>query len=166
MIDSHPVEPTNELVGIPYFERMSPACEMEVVVGVNDRAINPSTWSTWVGTIDDDIVEGVMRCCDKPATANPDFDPLNPDPSTAAAPHRVFNIGKSQPVELMRFIEVIEQALAKKAIKQFLPIQPGDVVSTASDTNALARWVGFNPSTPLTFGVEKFVHWYADFYSS
>ena len=114
----------------------------------------------------DDIVEGVMRCCDKPATANPDFDPLDPDPSTAAAPHRVFNIGNSQPVELMRFIEVIEQALAKKAIKQFLPIQPGDVVSTASDTNALARWVGFNPSTPLTFGVEKFVHWYADFYSS
>ena len=114
----------------------------------------------------DDIVEGVMRCCDKPATANPDFDPLEPDPSTAAAPHRVFNIGNSQPVELMRFIEVIEQALAKKAIKQFLPIQPGDVVSTASDTNALARWVGFNPATPLTFGVEKFVHWYADFYSS
>mgnify|MGYP001161025780 FL=1 len=114
----------------------------------------------------DDIVEGVMRCCDKPATSNPDFDPLNPDPSTAAAPHRVFNIGNSQPVELMRFIEVIEQALAKKAIKQFLPIQPGDVVSTASDTNALKRWVGFNPSTPLSFGVEKFVRWYADFYSS
>ena len=114
----------------------------------------------------DDIVEGVMRCCDKPATSNPDFDPLNPDPSTAAAPHRVFNIGNSQPVELMRFIEVIEQALAKKAIKQFLPIQPGDVVSTASDTNALKRWVGFNPSTPLSFGVEKFVRWYVDFYSS
>ena len=114
----------------------------------------------------DDIVEGVMRCCDKPATANPDFDPLDPDPATAAAPHRVFNIGNSQPVELMRFIEVIEQALAKKAIKQFLPIQPGDVVSTASDTKALERWVGFNPSTPLTLGVEKFVRWYTDFYSS
>ena len=67
----------------------------------------------------DDIVEGVMRCCDKPATANPEFDPLEPDPSTAAAPHRVFNIGNSQPTELMRFIEVMEQALGVKRLRIF-----------------------------------------------
>ena len=78
----------------------------------------------------DDIVEGVIRCCDKPATANPYFDPLQPDPATAAAPHRLFNIGNSQPTELLRFIEVMEQALGQEAIKDFQPMQPGDVVAT------------------------------------
>ena len=84
-----------------------------------------------------DIVEGVLRCCDKPATANSDFDPLQPDPATAAAPHRLFNIGNSQPTELLRFIEVMEQALRQEAIKDFQPMQPGDVVATAADTQAL-----------------------------
>ena len=108
----------------------------------------------------DDIVEGVMRCCDKPATANPDFDPLNPDPATAAAPHRVFNIGNSQPTELLRFIEVMEQALGREAVKVFQPMQPGDVVATAADTSALEKWIGFKPSTSLVIGVNKFVEWY------
>ena len=91
----------------------------------------------------DDIVEGVLRCCDKPATANAAFDPLQPDPATAAAPHRVFNIGNSQPTELLRFIAVMEEALGLKAIKDFQPMQPGDVVATAADTQALVRmgWV-------------------------
>ena len=87
-------------------------------------------------TFIDDIVEGLMRCCDKPATANPEFDPLRPDPATAAAPHRVFNIGNSQPTELLRFIEVMEEALGRKSIKDFQPMQPGDVVATAADTEA------------------------------
>ena len=100
----------------------------------------------------DDIVEGVLRCCDKPATANPEFDPLQPDPATAAAPHRVFNIGNSQPTELLRFIEVMEQALGRKAIKDFQPMQPGDVVATAADTSALEQWVGFKPSTSIETG--------------
>ncbi len=112
----------------------------------------------------DDIVEGVLRCCDKPATFNSDFDPLHPDPATAAAPHRVFNIGNSQPTELLRFIEVIEQALGKEAIKDFQPMQPGDVVATAADTKALEDWVGFCPSTPIEEGVDRFARWYREFY--
>ena len=113
----------------------------------------------------DDIVEGVLRCCDKPATVNPAFDPLQPDPATAAAPHRVFNIGNSQPVELMRFIEMMEQALGKTAIKQLLPMQPGDVVSTAADTAALEEWVGISPSTRLEDGIKLFTDWYLDFFA-
>ena len=113
----------------------------------------------------DDIVEGVMRCCDKPATVNPDFDPLQPDPATAAAPHRVFNIGNSQPTELLHFIELMEQALGREAIKHFQPMQPGDVVETAANTDALERWINFKPSTTLRFGVERFTEWFLDFYS-
>ena len=113
----------------------------------------------------DDIVEGVIRCCDKPATANPEFDPLKPDPATAAAPHRVFNIGNSQPIELLRFIEVMEQALGREAKKDFQPMQPGDVVATAADTTALERWVGFKPATNVEDGVNSFARWYFNFYS-
>ena len=112
----------------------------------------------------DDIVEGILRCCDKPATANSDFDALNPDPATAAAPHRVFNIGNSQPTELLHFIEVMEQALGRDAVKDFQPIQPGDVVATAADTKALENWIGFKPSTPIEIGVQCFSEWYLDFY--
>jgi UDP-glucuronate 4-epimerase len=112
----------------------------------------------------DDIVEGVMRCCEKPAIANPEFDPLNPDPATAAAPHRVFNIGNSQPTELLRFIEVMERALGREAIKDFQPMQPGDVVATAADTGSLEAWIGFKPATPLEFGIKNFTEWYAQFY--
>ena len=113
----------------------------------------------------DDIVEGVLRCCDKPATADPLFDPLNPDPATAAAPHRVFNIGNSQPTPLLRFIEVMEQALGREAIRNFQPMQPGDVVATAADTRALEDWVGFRPSTSIEVGVERFARWYRNFYA-
>ena len=112
----------------------------------------------------DDIVEGVIRCCDKPATIDQTFDPLQPDPATAAAPHRVFNIGNSQPTELLHFIEVMEQALGCKAIKDFQPMQPGDVVATAADTQALEAWVGFRPSTPIEVGVGHFARWYREFY--
>ena len=112
----------------------------------------------------DDIVEGVLRCCDKPATPNVDFDPLHPDPATAASPHRVFNIGNSHPTELLRFIEVMEQALGQKAIKDFQPMQLGDVVATAADTQALEDWVGFKPSTSIEIGVERFAAWYRQFH--
>ena len=111
----------------------------------------------------DDIVEGVIRCCDKPATANPDFDALQPDPATASAPHRLFNIGNSQPTDLMRFITVMEQALGREAVKDFQPMQPGDVVATAADTHALERWVGFRPSTSIETGVSLFARWYRDY---
>ena len=113
----------------------------------------------------DDIVEGVLRCCDKPATPNPDFDPLNPDPATAAAPHRVFNIGNSQPTPLLRFIEVMEQAFGQEAVKDFQPMQPGDVVATAANTAALEAWVGFRPCTPIELGVERFAAWYRGYFN-
>ena len=112
----------------------------------------------------DDIVEGVLRCCDKPATSNRDFDPMQPDPATAAAPHRVFNIGNSQPTELLRFIEVMEQAFGREAIKDFQPMQPGDVVATAANTEALEAWVGFKPSTSIEEGIQRFADWYQHFY--
>ena len=112
----------------------------------------------------DDIVEGVLRCCDKPATTNPTFDPFAPDPATAAAPHRVFNIGNSQPTPLLRFIEVMEEAFGRHAIKDFLPMQPGDVVATAADTSALEQWVGFKPSTSIETGLDSFARWYRDYF--
>jgi UDP-glucuronate 4-epimerase len=112
----------------------------------------------------DDIVEGVIRCLDKPATPDPAFDPLDPNPATAAAPHRLFNIGNSQPTPLLRFIEVLEDALGVKAIPQFEPMQPGDVAATAADTSALEAWVGFAPHTPLEVGIGHFARWYREYY--
>jgi len=108
----------------------------------------------------DDIVEGVVRCLDKPATAAATFDPMAPDPATAAVPHRLFNIGNSEPVALLDFIGALEQALGKAAIQQLEPMQPGDVTATAADTSALEGWVGFAPHTPLAVGVEHFADWY------
>jgi UDP-glucuronate 4-epimerase len=110
----------------------------------------------------DDIAEGVIRCLDKPATADPLFDPLQPNPATAAVPHRVFNIGNAQPTELLRFIEVLEQALGRRAIQDLQPMQPGDVVATAADTSALEAWVGFRPSTSIEQGVDAFARWYRE----
>ena len=107
----------------------------------------------------DDIVEGVIRCLDKTATADPSFDPLDPNPATAEVPHRLFNIGNSQPTPLLRFIELLEQSLGVEAIKNFQPMQPGDVVATAADTSALEAWVGFQPNTPLELGLERFAAW-------
>ena len=113
----------------------------------------------------DDIAEGVIRCLDKPATADPHFDPVHPDPATAAVPHRLFNIGNSQPIELLRFIEVLEQALGREAIRDLQPMQPGDVPATAADTSALEAWVGFRPTTPIETGVERFAAWYRQFHA-
>ena len=110
----------------------------------------------------DDIVEGVIRCLDKPATADPQFDPLQPNPATAAVPHRLFNIGNAQPTPLLHFIAVLEQALGRSAIQDLQPMQPGDVVATAADTSALEAWVGFRPSTSIEQGVEAFARWYLD----
>ena len=114
----------------------------------------------------DDIAEGVIRCLDKPATADPHFDPLHPDPATASVPHRLFNIGNSQPIELLRFIEVLEQALGREAIRDLQPMQPGDVPATAADTSALEAWVGFRPTTAIETGVERFAGWYRDYFGS
>lgn len=104
----------------------------------------------------DDIVEGVIRVCDKPATA------VNPNISNA--PYRIFNIGNNQPEKLMDFISTIEQAIGKSAVKEFLPMQAGDVPATYADTIALEAWVGFKPHTPLKEGIERFIAWYANYY--
>jgi UDP-glucuronate 4-epimerase len=110
----------------------------------------------------DDIVEGVIRCLDKSASPDPHFDPLQPNPATAAAPHRLFNIGNSRPIPLLRFIEVLEEALGRPAIRDLQPIQPGEVVATAADTSALEAWVGFRPTTAIETGVARFAAWYQD----
>lgn len=112
----------------------------------------------------DDIVEGVIRVLDKPATPNPDFDPLRPDPGSSRAPYRVFNIGNNSPVPLMDFISAIEKALGITAEKNFLPMQDGDVPATYADVDALNDWVGFAPSTPIEEGVRRFVSWYREYY--
>ena len=112
----------------------------------------------------DDIVEGIVRCIDKPAESNLQFDSANPDPSSSGAPYRVFNIGNNQPTPLMDFIGALEVALGKTAKKKYLPIQPGDVPATSANTDELAAWVGFKSSTAVTQGVTKFVDWYRDYY--
>jgi UDP-glucuronate 4-epimerase len=108
----------------------------------------------------DDIVEGVLRVLDKPATANPHYDPAAPDPASSSAPWRVFNIGNSTPVPLLAFIDTMERALGVAAVREMLPLQPGDVLATHADTSALDAWVGFSPSTPLSVGVQRFTDWF------
>ena len=105
----------------------------------------------------DDIVEGVVRTMDKVATANPEWDGAKPDPGTSAAPYRLYNIGNNQPVELMDFIACIEKAVGKKANKNFLPMQPGDVPETFADVDELVAEIGFQPKTPIEEGVRRFV---------
>lgn len=112
----------------------------------------------------DDIVEGVIRVLDKTATANPDYDASNPDPATAAAPYRVFNIGNGNPTPLMDYIGALESALGIKAKKNFMPMQLGDVPATSADTTELGKWVGFQPDTPMRDGVQHFVEWYLGYY--
>jgi UDP-glucuronate 4-epimerase len=113
----------------------------------------------------DDIIESLIRVLDKPALPDPRFDPAHPDPATSWAPHRVFNIGNSNPTPLMDYIEAIELALGMTAQKQFLPMQPGDVPATAADTSALEAWTGFRPDTSMREGVARFVAWYREFYA-
>lgn len=112
----------------------------------------------------DDIVEAVVRLVDKPATADPEFDPGAPDPATSNAPYRVFNIGNSRPTPLMSYIAALEQAIGTKAEMNMLPMQAGDVPATAADTRALEQWIGFKPGTPIETGIGRFVDWYKAFY--
>jgi len=116
-------------------------------------------------TFVDDIIESLTRVLDKPAAPDPAFDPALPDPATSWAPHRVFNIGNSNPTPLMDYIEAVENALGITAAKEYLPMQPGDVPATAADTSALEAWTGFKPNTPVKDGVARFVAWYREFYS-
>ena len=112
----------------------------------------------------DDIVEGILRVLDKPATPDSRYDPLHPNPGTSTAPYRIFNIGNSSPTVLMDYIAALESALGTPADKRMLPIQPGDMHSTSADTSALQAWVNFAPSTSVQSGVQRFVDWYRSFY--
>lgn len=112
----------------------------------------------------DDIAEGVIRCADRPATPNPGWNGARPDPATSTAPYRVYNIGNNKPVALLDFIACIEQAVGRPAIRNLLPMQPGDVPTTFADIDALSRDVGFAPDTPIEEGVRRFVAWYRDHY--
>ena len=112
----------------------------------------------------DDIVEGVLRVLDQPATPDVNYNPAAPDPGTSSAPYRIFNIGNNQPTVLMDYIAALEASLGISARKNMLPIQPGDMHTTAADTTALQAWVGFAPSTTVRDGVARFVDWYRGFY--
>jgi UDP-glucuronate 4-epimerase len=112
----------------------------------------------------DDIVEGVIRVIDKPAQANAGWASENPDPGTSQAPYRVYNIGNNNPVHLLTFIETLEKCLGKEAIKNLLPLQPGDVPDTYADVSDLVNDLGYKPGTLLETGIKNFVEWYKNFY--
>ena len=115
-------------------------------------------------TFVDDIAEGVVRALDRAATPDPAFDHSRPNPARSSAPYRVFNIGNSDPVQLMDFIEAIEHALGITAQKNLMPLQDGDVPATFADVSALAEWTGFTPATPVREGVRRFVAWYREYF--
>lgn len=112
----------------------------------------------------DDIVQGVVAAVDKIATPDANWNSAAPDPATSNAPYRIYNIGNQQPVELLRYIEVLERCLGRQAKKNLLPMQPGDLPDTWADVEALARDVGYRPSTDLETGVKRFVEWYLEYY--
>lgn len=112
----------------------------------------------------EDIVKGVVLVNDKIATPEDSWDSFNPDPSTSNTPFRIFNIGNGKPVKLMNYIKAIEVSLGKKAKIDYLPLQPGDVPDTFSDTSALSEWVGYKPNISVEYGVNEFVRWYKDYY--
>ena len=112
----------------------------------------------------DDIVEGVIRVIDSTPAGNKEWNGQQPDPSTSSAPYKVYNIGNSQPVKLMDFIQAIENAIGREAKKNFLPMQPGDVYQTNADTTALQNELGFKPDTPIQEGVNRTIAWFREFY--
>ncbi len=112
----------------------------------------------------DDIVEGVVRVMERIPEPNPDWSGDAPDPGSSYVRYKIYNIGNNKPVELMRFIEIIEQTLGKTAQKNLLPLQPGDVPATYADIDDLVRDVGFKPDTPLEEGIPKFIRWYREYY--
>ena len=112
----------------------------------------------------DDVVEGVIRAHDQPATPSDDWNPENPDPAKSSAPYRVYNIGNNQPVVLMKLIALIEDVLNRKAKIKMMPIQPGDPPKTFADVDDLTKDVGYRPSTPIDEGIRHFIKWYLKFY--
>jgi len=114
----------------------------------------------------DDIVEGVIRTLDRVPGPDPGFDPAAPTPASSRAPYRVYNIGSHRPIQLSRYIEVLEQCLGRSAQRNLLPLQPGDVPDTYADVEELVRDTGYAPATPIEVGVARFVEWYRGFYGA
>jgi UDP-glucuronate 4-epimerase len=112
----------------------------------------------------DDIVEGIICAMEHQAVPDTNWRAEDPDPGTSSAPYRIYNIGNGVPVKLMRYIEVLEQSIGKKAICEMLPMQPGDVPATGADVSRLERDVGYRPTTPVEIGVKRFVEWYREYY--
>jgi len=112
----------------------------------------------------DDIVEGVIRALDKVATPNPAWSSDEPDSATARAPYRLYNIGSNNPVELLRYIELLEESLGMKAERNLLPLQPGDVPDTYANVDSLIEDVNYRPNTPIEVGISRFVEWYRGYY--
>jgi UDP-glucuronate 4-epimerase len=112
----------------------------------------------------DDIVEGVFQVIQTIPQSNPSWTSSLPDPATSQAPYRIYNIGNNKPIELMYFIELLENCLGIKAEKNMLPMQAGDVLTTYADIEDLVRDVGFKPTTPIEVGIEHFVSWYRSYY--
>ena len=112
----------------------------------------------------EDIVEGVVRVLDRIAQPDPHWDSEHPDPGSSRAPFRIYNIGSNRPIDLLRYIEVLETCLGRKVEKIMLPMQPGDVADTFADVRELIEDVGYKPSTPIEVGVRNFVDWYRDYY--
>jgi UDP-glucuronate 4-epimerase len=112
----------------------------------------------------DDIVEGVVRVMNTIPKADPDWSSDRPNPAASCVPYKLYNIGNNQPVALMEFVEAIEKAIGKKALKEYLPLQAGDVPATYADVNDLIKDTGFKPSTPIVEGIQNFIDWYKDYY--
>jgi UDP-glucuronate 4-epimerase len=112
----------------------------------------------------DDIVTGIVGALDRVATPNAQWNSTDPDPATSSAPYRLYNIGNNRPVELMHYIELLEKCLGKTAVKNFLPLQVGDVPATWADIADLTRDVGYKPTTPVEVGVHRFVQWFTEYY--
>jgi UDP-glucuronate 4-epimerase len=115
-------------------------------------------------TFIDDVVEGIVRVLGRPPAPDPAWRSEDPDAASSSAPYRLYNIGNRTPVELSRFIEIVETCLGKKAVKRLLPAQPGDLISTSADVADLVRDAGFAPDTPVETGIRRFVDWYRDYY--
>jgi UDP-glucuronate 4-epimerase len=112
----------------------------------------------------DDAVEGIVRLLDRPAAPNPGFDPAHPDPAASSAPYRIYNVGNHQPMNLKDYIAAIEKATGKQAIRDYQPVEAGDMVTTYADTSELFAAVGFTPATPLADGIARFIAWFKDYY--
>ena len=115
-------------------------------------------------TFIDDISLAITLCCKKIPTIDNEFNKINPSASSSFAPYKIFNIGNNKPISLLTFIELLEKYLGKKAIKDFQPLQPGDLISTYASIEKISSWINFVPNTPIEKGVEKFVNWFKDYY--